>query len=1108
MRRKIRLYIGDSEADLSTDSLVQMNYKADDLNNPAVVKNSYSQQVTLPSTRNNDAIFGMMFRADRRTTAGNGGTGTDFSPLVRTPFSIYNEAGELLESGYMKLDTVTDKNGTVTYGVTLYGGLGSFFYTLSYDDEGNELTLADLPLLSDDPEDQIEFTINKETVAEAWAALRAGTAGPWQVVNFAPAYNGLPEGDFSADMGVGNPANVGGVVSHPEGGNYYRPINNNALYDLGEEFTEWQTKDLRSYLQRPVFSVKGMIAAIGRYAASKGFTLNLDDTFFNSANEAYEKAWVTLPLLTTYEQEGEEGEWAVSGSASTGEVQPVVYGPGIAAYMLPYNTRPDAMVTVTVKPKLNISVSVGSTTPDIDTYLNVKIFNRTSDTLGIILFEQLQLLDSDGNIVSSSPMQVYSSYSLYDGMDGQTLMNMSPMPGADKSRGANLVICGKLDTISTPFSLGYAIPEAYLQELTASSIGVYRAVVKVWVRRVSYVIEYIGDQQTTTFSLSFDNGPVVVAQSETVGIFAYPKLINAVSYNVNEDTGQLTYEVDAQLHSDSKITQSIMLSDTMTPAEFLLSYSKTFGLSYTYDKGSNTVSLLTRNSLYTPDVVDIEDRIDRSKDIKTTPLVSESKWLSFASGEAEGDFVEFYRKKYGREYGDQKVNTGYDFNADTNDVLESVEFTGGAEVLEKSIYYNNITSGSSGPSGLNGRTRICSTFLNGAASYKLYLNGSDKDSSVDLEGITPDATATITPFNVPLPAYDIIPKLQCHTDDGSTTDGKGILLFLRGSIADNPAAATAYARFIITDDSSAMYDLNGGPCWELSEGIAASDMPIFGRHWMNGNEIEQTMDFGIPAEIDIPNLSVNSEAAIYTRYWQKYVEDMYNVDTRICSAYVDFRGIQVGEELLRKFFFFDGAIWRMNGISNYSLTTVGTTQCEFVKVMDMKAYTEGQNVPYDIGLQLTTDGTDLYVQTSRPLKDGERIAILTRGCGRFSLPPENGAKRVHIRSKRRWHIPNNNFSVSANGKITVPATDLTNTYRWRIDTNVKTGLRYLHISKANWSMGFGYKITGDMDRVVTFAVAVVTGKYTKAKEVSNRCYFESRAHIRGDELTQEFVVSK
>lgn len=1099
MRRKIRLYIGDSEADLSTDSLVQMNYKADDLNNPAVVKNSYSQQVTLPSTRNNDAIFGMMFRADRRTTAGNGGTGTDFSPLVRTPFSIYNEAGELLESGYMKLDTVTDKNGTVTYGVTLYGGLGSFFYTLSYDDEGNELTLADLPLLSDDPEDKIEFTINKETVAEAWAALRAGTAGPWQVVNFAPAYNGLPEGDFSADVGVGNPANVGGVVSYQEGGNVYRPINNNALYDLGEEFTEWQTKDLRSYLQRPVFSVKGMIAAIGRYAASKGFTLNLDNTFFNSANEAYEKAWVTLPLLTTYERDGEEEEITLSGNAFTDDVNVGRSGIPVIRNLSPYLTTPDARVTVTC----TIHPAIAMTTETFKQnkfWINRGLSSNATGVEGTAIFVQLLLYDTYGRVTSGSPLQVFMTQPVSGTFTAQDLADISGVPYEKR--------------------FGVA-PDIHYEELPYYGKAYFGLTEMYWWRMVSGVsLEAIG----TRVSRAAVNAYAAVLNKTSEGFTIYPlyefqayALIFDGSVSIRQNINAwgafvtdavATYDATPGYRSDSKITQSILLSDTMTPAEFLLSYSKTLGLSYTYDKGSKTVSLLTRNSLYTDDVVDIEDRIDRSKDIKTTPLVSESKWLSFAPGEAEGDFVEFYRKKYGREYGDQKVNTGYDFNADTNDVLESVEFTGGAEVLEKSIYYNNITSGPNGPSGLNGRTRICSTFLNGAASYKLYLNGFDKDDSVDLEGITPDATATITPFNVPLPAYDIIPKLQCHTDDGSATDGKGILLFLRGSIADDEAAATAYARFIISDDSSAMENLNGGPCWELSNGIAASDMPIFGRHWLNGNEIVQTMDFGIPAEIDIPNLSVNSEASIYTRYWQKYIEDMYNVDTRICSAYVDFRGIQVGEELLRKFFFFDGAIWRMNGISNYSLTTVGTTQCEFVKVMDRAAYTEGQNVPYDIGLQLTTDGTDLYVQTSRPLKDGERIAILTRGCGRVSLPPENGAKRVHRRSKRRWHIPNNNFSVSENGKITVPATDLTNTYRWRIDTNVKTGLRYLHISKANWSRGFGYKITGDMDRVVTFAVAVVTGKYTGAKEVSNRCYFESRAHIRGDELTQEFVVSK
>ena len=288
MKRKISLYIGGKLADLSTDALVQMNYTAEDLSDPAIVKNSYSQQITLPATRNNDAIFGGIFRADRRTLSGNG-IGTSFSPLVRTPFAIYDEAGELLESGYIKLDSITAKGVSPAYVITLYGGLGSFFYTLSYDDEGNEMTLGNLPLL-DNAEEQIEFTINKETVGAAWAALRAGTAGQWQAVNFAPAYNGFPDGGFSADKAVGNPIDVGGTEVTYVGDKTYRPISKNALFDLGEDFTEWQTKDLRSYLQRPAVSVKSLIAGISRFAAARGFALDLDPAFFSAANPYYADA--------------------------------------------------------------------------------------------------------------------------------------------------------------------------------------------------------------------------------------------------------------------------------------------------------------------------------------------------------------------------------------------------------------------------------------------------------------------------------------------------------------------------------------------------------------------------------------------------------------------------------------------------------------------------------------------------------------------------------------------------------------------------------------------------------------------------------------------------
>lgn len=167
---------------------------------------------------------------------------------------------------------------------------------------------------------------------------------------------------------------------------------------------------------------------------------------------------------------------------------------------------------------------------------------------------------------------------------------------------------------------------------------------------------------------------------------------------------------------------------------------------------------------------------------------------------------------------------------------------------------------------------------------------------------------------------------------------------------------------------------------------------------------------------------------------------------------------------------------------------------------------EGMSIPTDLVIKLTTDGTNLYVTTSRPLKTDEGVVVMTRGSGRMAwykgLP-----QRVYHKSKRRWHIPFENFVVDATGKISAPIT-YSNNYRWRLKEDDRTGKTYVHINKANRSQGFGYRVIGDMDKAVTFAVAVVAGVAQYRQEVSNRCYFESRCHIRNGTLTQEFVVTK
>ena len=80
------------------------------------------------------------------------------------------------------------------------------------------------------------------------------------------------------------------------------------------------------------------------------------------------------------------------------------------------------------------------------------------------------------------------------------------------------------------------------------------------------------------------------------------------------------------------------------------------------------------------------------------------------------------------------------------------------------------------------------------------------------------------------------------------------------------------------------------------------------------------------------------KVTIYDRYWKEYQRDRYDADTFILQCKVNLKGLQVGQELMRKFFYYQGAIFVLNKISNHSLTTWDDTECEFIKVQDINNY--------------------------------------------------------------------------------------------------------------------------------------------------------------------------
>ena len=278
MKRRITLYLGNHAADLADDGFVLMNYALSDLTNPAVVKNSWSQSVALPRTPKNTRILGSVFRADRVNASG-------FNPRLRAPFKIFDASGDLLESGYFKLENTTGARATGDYNIVLYGGLGSLLYGLSYDSNGDALTLADLDYLQTaDPDTELDFTINRTTLLGAWQDLeQPGQATIFGVVNFAPAYNGIPE-DFAADKCLFNLET------------YVSGSTDQAIANLSKKYTEREMGDYRSYLQRPVVKVSAVLDAIVRAAADLGYTLDLTGWCY-AGNDYENDVWMTLPML-------------------------------------------------------------------------------------------------------------------------------------------------------------------------------------------------------------------------------------------------------------------------------------------------------------------------------------------------------------------------------------------------------------------------------------------------------------------------------------------------------------------------------------------------------------------------------------------------------------------------------------------------------------------------------------------------------------------------------------------------------------------------------------------------------------------------------------------
>ena len=921
MRRKISLYIADNLVDLDDQSLILFNYTMEDLLNPTIVKNSYSHQITIKGTPNNNRLFGDIFRLDRVVTYNGGYLGTDFNPSQKTPFVIYNEMGEILERGYCKLDSVTKKKGEIEYQVSLFGGLGSFIYSLAYNAEGNKRTLADLDYLgTDNTESELDFVINAHNVAAAWNtdSDTGNIDSIWKVINFAPAYNGIPEGNFSPDKALVTPSLVGlkDEIIEGEGQDAvtYGLKGGYALVNLSQEQDEWSVKDLRSYLQRPVFSMRAFLNAIRKPMNNGGYVVNMP--FLDKSEFAeYKNAWLTLPLIPSIGTiQKESGDLTLTLSSNPTSNHAV--GRFTIEGSVPFGTS----IKTSVNVKLQYAVP-GAT----DAALTREVsWSSGRNTYGkqSVLFIQLVAYGSDNSVVGGSKVKSVFTWEMLNPSGMATRCGYIPpfYNGVETFESRSII-----QSTFTKVGNVYQFNEELGFSVDAQDVAYYAIHVTTYNITTTRTIGGTsgGGAQSYVSGVSGGNNCLCTLYRDYNTSFVPTS--GQVVQGTSENT--ISYTSAESLRSGALITKSMLLSTSQTPADYLLSFCKIFGLHIVFDKATNEVTIMDRSDLYQDETIDLTKRVDISKDVAITPFVFKSKWYDFKLEGVGGAFFDEYKSVHGMDYGIQRVNTGYDFNADINNVLDGNVFKNAATILARSKYFTIIK--------VNSEFRP-SVFMDQGNSYTLW---SETGETLDINIPIPPNSASVEYYNeYGHPGYDIelARKMEFRSKDNKPIDGTGVLVFLEGY--------ETYDYFNLSDDIPAMDLLNDGvPCWLLNPGTDTGlRIPIFqryvyGREWT----IENSLDFGIPSEMDIPQITYREDATIYAKFWRNYLRDRYDVNSKVMTCKVNFSGFQIGNDLLRKFYWFDNSLWVLNAIKNYSLTTYDPVECEFIQVQDKENYLNG-----------------------------------------------------------------------------------------------------------------------------------------------------------------------
>lgn len=864
----MKLYINNKLAHLEKELEPNMTFRFLDTYNPSAVKTSYSKTVTLPDCPENAAIFGTL--------------------QARYPFELWNEAG-ILEKGYCTLDSVKKVGVNKSYNVTLYGGLGDFFYNLK-GDESNPKSLADL-LWTDvtglTPELENSSSIiawSKEYVYESWTDPQ-GMSDVFRPVpcifdskNFQAGksiipWNTLFSGSLSEDAEPwsGNDGTEGILVET-------------------EDNTCYAKQDFRIDQMPLGIKYQEIVKACCKPENNGGYNVTLDPDFFTDVNPY----WTNMFLLKKtpameYEYLGESCEYTnfTASVVRVGNLEGTGGTSGVGG----------------IVPGENL-------TPWIMNGQNITVAGEYSIVDNVVSYKFIPFVILDGNEVPSWPSVKRQSVNYVTWDDYfQVRFNIQNIDTGD------------IKTIVKNYPAGTEFP-VYAENYGGGQITVHRTLYVDWNgglegkfslpanwTNIRFYLQVYRDKPNDGFELHYGvpvghlkktvPGDVVVpVKNPYEDTYGFNIDIPYESY-LKMDTNYLGGESPEQIPT---YTKKELLGGSKSPFDYLIWYTKMFNLRFYMHPGTKEVEILTpQNYLKRYPPVDIQDRVCYDKDYSYTRRIIDEGFLLFNLTPDENETVKEYKENIGEGLLDYSYPLTWADSKNTKEYLNP-----GLKIGTKA--------------------RNVSAFAE-REDHNLYFYGFNQQS----------------PYNIVYPSgsgdtkseeRSLNYKLEAQRYDFLTINNIEDMVVMYSGLRDTPLFPEQDnpGPAIISTNSNRMMVVAGGPCYisgvsggEGEEGslldakyIITYKIPHYGIVPSTEN-----YDYGLTYS-NVDYKSIIATGNIYDYWFKDFIERVYD-EPLVVDCYV-----RLVNPELRRLYWFDNNYWILTEVSNYNFKDE-PVKCRFIR---------------------------------------------------------------------------------------------------------------------------------------------------------------------------------